>query len=64
MNDLFFGMMVREEILNDFVEVLLATDNPNDPANQRDAARCVGLDWHTLTSDEIKYVEDKLNGNV
>lgn len=64
MDDLFFGMMVREEILNDFVEVLLATDDPNDSVNQREAARCVGLDWSTLTSDEINYLEDKLNGNV
>lgn len=64
MDDLFFGMMVREEILNDFVEVLLATDDPNDSVNQRESARCVGLDWTTLTSDEINYLEDKLNGNV
>lgn len=64
MDDLFFGMMVRDEILDDFVEVLLATDDPNNSANQREAARCVGLDWSTLTSDEIKYLEDKLNGNV
>lgn len=64
MDDLLFGMFVREQILNDFVEVLLATDDPNDSANQRDAARCVGLDWSTLSSDEIKYLEDKINGNV
>lgn len=64
MDDVFGCMLVRKFMLDDFIEVLAATDNPNDYSNQVDAARCVGISLNDLTTDEIEYIERKLsNGN-
>lgn len=64
MDDVFGCMLVRKFMLDDFIEVLAATDDPNDYSNQVDAARCVGIGLNDLTTDEIEYIERKLsNGN-
>lgn len=64
MDDLFLGWTMRQQKIQDFIEVLAATDDPNSPENQVDAARCVGLDWKSLTNDEIAYIEEAFaNGN-
>ena len=60
--DVVFGcMFVRKIMLVDFIEVLAATDDPNDYSNQIDAARCIGINLNELTTDEIEYIERKLN---
>ena len=53
----FSAYAFHQQEIDDFIEVLAATDDPNDRANQYAAARCVGLDPNSLTSDEIKYIE-------
>lgn len=53
----FNAYAFHQQEIEDFIEVLAATDDPNDRANQYAAARCVGLDPNSLTSDEIKYIE-------
>lgn len=64
MDDVFGCMFVRKQMIDDFIEVLAATDDPNDYSNQMDAARCVGINLHDLTADEIEYIEEELsNGN-
>ena len=56
-NVAFSAYAFHQQEIDDFIEVLAATDDPNDRANQYAAARCVGLDPNSLTSDEIKYIE-------
>jgi hypothetical protein len=56
-NTAFSAYAFHQQEIEDFIEVLAATDDPNDRANQYAAARCVGLDPNSLTSDEIKYIE-------
>lgn len=61
MDDVFGCMYVRKQMIDDFIEVLAATDDPNDYGNQMDAARCVGINLNDLTTDEIEYIEEALN---
>ena len=51
----FFAM--RQQGIEDFIDALAATSDPNDYSNQCAAAQCAGLDPNTLTSDEIEYIE-------
>lgn len=53
----FSAYAFHQQEIEDFIEVLAATDDPNDGNNQIAAARCIGLDPRSLTSDEIKYIE-------
>lgn len=61
MDDVFGCVFVRKQMIDDFIEVLGATDDPNDYSNQVDAARCVGINMNDLTTDEIEYIERKLS---
>lgn len=47
----------HQQQIEDFINALAATSDPNDYFNQYAVAQCVGLDPDTLTSDEIKYIE-------
>lgn len=60
MNNTFIGWACHKEEIEDFIEVLSATDDPNDRTNQYEAARCVGLNFNLLTSDEVKYIENRV----
>lgn len=60
MNNTFMSWACHKEEIEDFIEVLSATDNPNDRTNQYEAARCVGLNFNLLTSDEVKYIENRV----
>lgn len=53
----FNAYAIHKQTIEDFIEVLAASDDPNDGHNQLAAARCVGLDIHSLTSDEKEYIE-------
>lgn len=53
-----FGAYAQhQQNIEDFINVLAATSNPNDERCQRGSASFVGLDLDTLTNDEIKYIE-------
>lgn len=53
----FNAYAYRQQQIEDFINALAATSDPNDYSNQCAAAQCAGLDPNTLTSDEIEYIE-------
>ena len=53
----FNAYAFHQQQIEDFINALAATSNPNDYFNQCAAAQCAGLDPNTLTSDEIEYIE-------
>ena len=64
MDDVFGCMFVRKQMIDDFIEVLAATDDVDDYYNQVDAARCVGINLNGLTTDEIDYIKEALNNGT
>ena len=56
-NTAFSAYAYHQQQIEDFIDVLAASDDPNDQHNQYAAARCVELDPDSLTSDEIAYIE-------
>lgn len=53
----FNAYAFHQQQIEDFINALAATNDPNDYSNQCAAAQCAGLDPNTLTSDEIEYIE-------
>ena len=53
----FSAYAFHQQQIEDFINALAATSDPNDYSNQCAAAQCAGLDPNTLTSDEIEYIE-------
>ena len=53
----FNAYAYRQQQIEDFIDVLATSDDPNDYHNQRAASMCVGLSLNSLTSDEVEYVE-------
>lgn len=56
-NTAFSAYAYHQQQIEDFIEVLAASDDPNDSYEQYAAARCIGLNPNSLTSDEIEYIE-------
>ena len=56
-NVAFSAYAFHQQQIEDFINALAATSDPNDYSNQCAAAQCAGLDPNTLTSDEIEYIE-------
>ena len=56
----FNAYAFHQQQIEDFINALAATSDPNDYSNQCAAAQCAGLDMNTLTSDEIEYIEKKV----
>lgn len=46
--------------IEDFIEALAASGNPNDGVTQRYLAKEVGLDPSELTSSDIEYIESEV----
>ena len=46
--------------IEDFIEALAASGNPNDGTTQRYLAKEVGLDPSELTSSDIEYIESEV----
>ena len=53
----FSAYSYHQQQIEDFINALAATSDPNDYSNQCAAAQCAGLDPNSLTSDEIEYIE-------
>ena len=53
----FSAYAFHQQQIEDFIDALAATSDPNDYSNQCAAAQCAGLDLDTLTPDEIEYIE-------
>ena len=47
----------RQQQIEDFINALAATKDPNDYNNQWAAALCTNLNMSSLTADEIDYIE-------
>lgn len=56
-NTAFSTYACHQQEIEDFIDVLAASDDPNDSYEQYAAARCIGLNPDSLTSDEIEYIE-------
>ena len=55
----FFAM--RQQEIEDFIDALAATSDPNDCSNQCAAAMCAKLDLGSLTSNEVYYIEREVS---
>ena len=53
----FSAYAFHQQQIEDFIDALAATSDPNDYSNQCAAAQYAELDLDTLTSDEIEYIE-------
>ena len=53
----FSAYTFHQQQIEDFINALAATSDPNDYSNQCAAAQCAGLNLNILTSDEIEYIE-------
>lgn len=51
----------NDQLLEDFCEVLAATDDPNDYFIQHEAARCVGLSLGDLTTNDRDYISKRVS---
>ena len=56
----FIYFSYRRQKINDFIEALAGTGDPNNPANQAKAERIAGLNLNDLTSNEIEYIESEV----
>lgn len=53
----FSAFALYTQTIEDFIDVLAATNDPNDEDIQYAAAAQVGLNINSLTSKEIEYIE-------
>lgn len=50
----------HQQKIEDFIEALAASDNPNDGATQLHLANEVGLNPNELTSTDLEYIARKV----
>lgn len=60
-NVAFSAYASHQQEIEDFIEVLATSTNPNSNSEQHIAAQCVGLNLNSLTSDEIAYIEREVS---
>ena len=53
----FSAYAFHQQQIEDFINTLAATSDPNDYSNQCAVSQYTGLDLDTLTYDEIEYIE-------
>ena len=53
----FNAYISRQQQIEDFINALTATKDPNDYDSQWGAALCANLNMSSLTADEINYIE-------
>lgn len=56
----FLGWMSHQQEIEDFINELTATDDPNDESNQLRASYRTGVHLNRLTNDEIVYIEKEV----
>ena len=56
----FNAYAYHQQQIEDFINLLAASDDPNDFETQIDAAVDSGVDYNRLTSDEIEYIEKEV----
>jgi hypothetical protein len=53
----FNAFAYHQQNIEDFIDALVASDDPNDYSNQYAAARSANLDVNSLTTQEREYIE-------
>lgn len=53
----FNAFAYHQQNIEDFIDTLAASDDPNDYSNQYAAARSANLDVNSLTAQEREYIE-------
>lgn len=53
----FNAFAYHQQNIEDFIDALAASDDPNDYSNQYAAARSANLDVNSLTIQEREYIE-------
>ena len=56
----FSAYAYRQQQIENFINYLALTDNPNDFNNQSTAALAANLNTGSLTSEEIQYIESEV----
>ena len=56
-NTAFSAYAYHEQQIEDFIEALAASPDPNDGAAQIRIAASVGISPNSLTPDELRYIE-------
>lgn len=56
-NAAFSAYAYHQQQIEDFIDALSAVPDPNDYRCQIEAVIASGLDYESLTSDDIKYIE-------
>ena len=59
-NTAFSAYAYRQQQIEDFINALASTNNPNDYGNQSTAALVSNLNISSLTSDEVQYIESEV----
>jgi hypothetical protein len=59
-NTAFSAYAYHQQRIEDFINLLAASDDPNDFETQIDAAIDSGVDYNRLTSDELEYIEKEV----
>ena len=57
----FNAFACHKQTIENFIEILIKSDDPNAWHNQAEAMRKSGLNLNSLTSDEIKYIEREVS---
>ena len=53
----FNAYAYHQQQIEDYIDALMLTDDPNDWSNQHLAAISAGLDLGSLTANDIDYIE-------
>ena len=60
-NTAFSVYAFHQQKIEDFIDIIVNSNNPNDTIVQTNALRKVGLKRNELTSDDIVYIEREVN---
>lgn len=60
-NTAFSAYAFHQQKIEDFIDIIVNSNNPNDTIVQTNALRKVGLKPSDLTSDDIVYIEREVN---
>ena len=59
-NVAFSAYAMHQQAIEDFIDVLAASDDPNDLGEQAATARLVGLNLDSLSQYEIDYIQKEV----
>ena len=63
-NTAFSAYAYHQSAIDDYVNLLAAADDPNDPYTQTSLLYQVGLTPDALTSEDMNYIEREVNGRL